>query len=49
MSAWRQKLHEIIYEADTRAGKAFDIALVIAILTSILVIMLESVRGFEIV
>lgn len=47
MKNWRHRLHEIIYEADTRAGKAFDITLVFAILASILVIMLESVRAIE--
>ena len=33
---WRHKLHEIIFEADTRAGKAFDVGLIIAILLSVL-------------
>ncbi len=33
----------MIYEADTRAGKLFDVVLLIAILTSILFVMLESV------
>lgn len=40
---WRTKLHEVIYEADTPSGKLFDIALLIAILTSIVVVMLDSV------
>lgn len=40
---WRTKLHEIIYEADTPAGKAFDVILLILILVSILLVMLESV------
>ena len=39
----RQKLHEIIFEADTPAGKAFDILLLIAIVLSVGVVMLESV------
>lgn len=42
--AWRRHLHEIIFEADTRAGKAFDIALIVSILLSVLVVMLESVE-----
>lgn len=29
---WRAKLHEVIFEADTPAGKAFDIVLLVAIL-----------------
>jgi len=43
----RARIHEIIYEADTRAGKAFDVALLIAILASVLVIMLDSVRALQ--
>lgn len=46
-SAWRHRLHEIVYEADTRAGRLFDLGLVAAISASILVIMLESVRPIE--
>jgi voltage-gated potassium channel len=41
---WRFKLHEIIYESNTPAGKAFDIGLLIAIFTSITVVMLDSVQ-----
>lgn len=44
---WRVKLHDIIYEADTRAGKLFDILLLIAILASILFVMLESVESID--
>ncbi len=40
---WRARLHEIIFEADTRAGKAFDVGLLIAIAVSIVTVMLESV------
>jgi voltage-gated potassium channel len=41
---WRARLHEVIFEADTRAGKIFDLALLILILLSVLVVCLESVR-----
>lgn len=41
---WRARLHEIIYEADTPAGKAFDVVLIVLILISVLVVMLESIR-----
>lgn len=44
---WRSQLHEIIYEADTPAGKLFDIVLLIAILASILLVMLESIKSFD--
>ena len=40
---WREQLHEIIYEADTKAGKLFDIGLLITILFSVVLVMLESV------
>ncbi len=43
---WQTKLHEIIYEADTPAGKLFDIILLILILGSIVLVMLESVTEF---
>jgi len=44
---WKNKLHEVIYEADTKAGKLFDVILLIAILTSILLVMLESVTSIN--
>jgi voltage-gated potassium channel len=44
---WRSRLHEIIYESNTRAGKAFDVALLIAIFTSIIVVMLDSVESIH--
>lgn len=44
---WRENMYEVIFEADTPAGKFFDIALLIAILLSVLVIMLESVESIE--
>jgi voltage-gated potassium channel len=41
---WRKRLHRIIYEADTPAGKAFDVMLLIIIVLSIIFVMLESVK-----
>ena len=41
--SWRERLHEVIFEADTKAGKAFDLAVIITILLSVLVVMLESI------
>ena len=38
----RERLHQIIFEADTPKGKAFDIALLIAILLSVLVCLLYT-------
>ena len=40
---WRQRLHEVIFESDTRAGRAFDLALLVAIVASVLAVVLESV------
>lgn len=39
----RSRLHEIIFEADTRAGRAFDLTLLTAIVASVVVILLDSV------
>jgi len=43
-SSWRHQLHKIIYEADTPAGKLFDVVLLLVILLSIVIVMLESVE-----
>lgn len=40
----RARLHEIIFEADTPAGRAFDIASMIVIIASVLAVMLESIE-----
>ena len=40
----KHRLHEIIYEADTTAGKLFDIVLLFLILFSVILVMLESVH-----
>ena len=42
---WKEKVHEVIYEADTPAGKLFDVILLFVILLSILLVMLESVES----
>lgn len=45
--AKRQKLHEVIFEAETPLGKFFDILLILAILASVIVVMLESVKSLD--
>jgi voltage-gated potassium channel len=40
---WKNKLHEVIFEADTPMGKLFDVILLWAILLSVLAVMLETV------
>jgi len=44
---WKTRLYEIIYEADTNAGKWFDILLIFVILFSIIIVMLESVNSID--
>jgi len=40
---WRDKLHEVIFGAETPVGKAFDVVLLVAISLSVLAVVLESV------
>jgi len=44
---WRFKIHEIIFESDTSAGRAFDSILLSAILLSVFTVVLDSVAGFR--
>ena len=44
---WRRTLHDIIYEADTPAGKLFDVILLITIIASVILVMLESIKSFD--
>ena len=46
-SGWRQRLHTVIFEADTRAGRAFDVALIVCILASVAVVILESIASIS--
>jgi voltage-gated potassium channel len=46
-TGWRLRLFTIIFEADTRAGKAFDIALLLMIVISVAVVMLDSVASIH--
>lgn len=41
--SWRHRLHEIIFEADTLAGKTFDVILIWCIVFSVTAVILESV------
>ena len=43
----RRMLYEVIFEADTPAGKAFDVLLILSILLSVLAVMLNSVKSIE--
>jgi voltage-gated potassium channel len=43
----RARLHEIIFEAETRAGRLFDVVLIWAILLSVVAVMLNSVAAVQ--
>ncbi|MHC4120782.1 MAG: ion transporter [Planctomycetota bacterium] len=45
---WRTTLFEVIFEADTPAGKWFDIVLIVSILLSVATVMLDSVSGINV-
>ncbi len=45
--AWKLKMHEVIFEADTPTGKLFDVVLLWAIVLSVVAVMLETVDAFS--
>jgi voltage-gated potassium channel len=45
---WKVRLYEIIFEADTPAGRIFDIMLMVCIMISVLVVTLESVSEIKV-
>lgn len=47
MKNTKQRLYELIFEADTREGKIFDLALLIVILISVALVMLESIPAIH--
>ncbi|HNW34417.1 MAG TPA: ion transporter [Candidatus Ozemobacteraceae bacterium] len=47
LSGWRRTWHEIIFESDTTAGRAFDLLLIFCILASFGLVMLESLSDIE--
>ena len=46
-SRWRHRLHEVVFEADTSGGKAFDLMLIVCITLSIIVVMLDSIQALH--
>lgn len=44
---WKVKMHRIIFEADTRSGKLFDVILLWAILLSVVAVMFETVESIS--
>jgi len=47
LGGWRKHLFEIIFEADTPAGRRFDVLLILSILASVMVVFLDSVRSIR--
>ena len=47
LAGWRLRLYTVIFEADTRAGRLFDQWLIALILTSILVVVVDSVQNVD--
>jgi len=45
---WRSRLHEIIFETDTKEGKLFDLILILSIIISVGAVIIESVNGIRI-
>lgn len=44
-SHWRNRIHEIVFEAETPSGRAFDIVLIWLIIISVVLVMFESVAS----
>jgi voltage-gated potassium channel len=45
LSGWRLRLYTVIFEAETRAGRAFDLALIGFIVASVAVVVLDSMAS----
>ncbi|WP_213875947.1 ion transporter [Pseudomonas sp. dw_358] len=45
IATWRQRLFVVVFQTNTRAGRAFDLALLVIILASLLVVMIDSVES----
>ena len=46
-TGWRARWHEVIFEADTPAGKVFDVLLLVCIVLSVVAVLLESVASIR--
>jgi voltage-gated potassium channel len=46
-AGWRLRLYTIIFEADTRAGRLFDLVLIGLILSSVAVVVIDSVAPLQ--
>ena len=43
----KERIHEVIFEADTPSGKYFDIALLFSIIVSVIAVSLESIESID--
>jgi voltage-gated potassium channel len=48
VDARRQRVHEIVFEAESPAGRAFDIVLLVAIVASVVTVLYESVPSVRV-
>ena len=47
LTGWRDRLHAVVFGTDTRAGRGFDVALIVLILLSVAVVMADSVPALH--
>ena len=47
MRPWQRQIHEVVFEADTPAGKLFDVVLIVSIIASVAAVMLASVTAIH--
>jgi len=47
LTGWRLQVYTVIFEADTRAGRWFDLALIAVILASVVVVVADSVKAIS--
>jgi len=47
VDGWRLRVYTIIFEADTVAGRRFDVMLIVAILLSVMLVMADSVSSLS--
>jgi voltage-gated potassium channel len=44
---WHHRLHEVVFESHTASGRIFDFVLLVAILSSVVIVMLDSVQSLH--
>lgn len=45
VAGWRERMYTVIFEADTRSGRLFDLTLIAFILASVVVVVLDSMAS----